>query len=264
MTKPLSAEDIATFERDGLVIPGVKLPDDLMSRIGAAVDQLVADNPQLKPEQLGNPHLPTELTDVHGSDDFLEFAAHPMILDAVEQLIGPDIILWSTHVFYKPPEQGMGIPWHQDGHAFPIKPVANVTMWIALDASTPENGCLQFIPGSHTHGLFKHDRVRSDDLAFSISVEPDSFDENDARCVELEPGQFSMHHVKVIHGSGRNRSQKRRAGFTLFYMPATSLYDRSVDTFDVGLPRASEHARRPIWLMRGQDRADNTNLIDWT
>ena len=158
----------------------------------------------------------------------------------------------------------MGVPWHQDGHAFPIKPVANVTVWIALDEANSENGCLRFIPGSHTQGLNKHEKVQSSDLVFNITTDPNSFDEIESRDVVLSPGQFSLHHVKVIHGSGQNISQQRRNGFTLFYMPATSRYDRSVDTFDVGLPRPSEHAKRPIWLMRGQDRAGNTNMIDRT
>lgn len=94
---------------------------------------------------------------VSGDDVFLDIARHDGILDLVEQLIGPDIILWGCQAFCKPPGDGMEVPWHQDGQYWPIRPLATCTVWIAIDDSVVENGCLRVIPKSHYEKtLFSH------------------------------------------------------------------------------------------------------------
>ena len=185
-------------------------------------------------------------------------ARDPEIVDLVAQVLGPDVILWGCHVFCKPGGDGYETPWHQDGHYWPIRPLATCTVWVALDRSDKSNGCLRVIPGSQA-GKQLHEHLHEDrtDLVLQQRMAAGAFDEKDAVDLELEPGQMSMHDVYMIHGASANRSPRRRAGVALRYMPATSLFDRALKPHDgkTGVPVA--FAKRPLWLLRGQDRAGN-------
>jgi Phytanoyl-CoA dioxygenase (PhyH) len=250
----LMAAEQDRYREDGLVVPGWRVPDALLARLRAALARLIAENPGTRPEHLvlrwgGGPRaLPTHA-------EFLDFARTPALLDLVAGVLGPDIILWGAHVFCKPAGDGLEIPWHQDGQYWPIRPLATCTVWVALDDSTPENGCMRFIPGSHrTRTLYHHRLAERPDLALNQVVREDQFDEATARDVVLEAGQLSMHDVYLIHGSRANRSARRRAGFAIRYMPGTSLYDRSV-VFPGGAAAIRQNmALRPIYLVRGVDR----------
>ncbi|MDE0230292.1 MAG: phytanoyl-CoA dioxygenase family protein, partial [Spirochaetaceae bacterium] len=112
---PLTAGEIAAFRRDGIVVPRRALPATELDRLRTALDQLIADNPGVRPEKLVSAHLEHGTEGVRGNRVFLDIAHHDAVLDAVEQLIGPDIILWGCQVFAKPGGDGMEVPWHQDG-----------------------------------------------------------------------------------------------------------------------------------------------------
>ena len=133
---PLSATEVAAYRRDGIVMPRHTLPAAQLSRLAAALEQLLADNPGVRPEKLVSAHIEHSAEGVKGNRVFLEIAHHAAVLDAVEQLIGPDIILWGCQVFCKPGGDGMEVPWHQDGQYWPIRPLATCTVWVAVDAST--------------------------------------------------------------------------------------------------------------------------------
>ncbi|MCP5366398.1 MAG: phytanoyl-CoA dioxygenase family protein [Hyphomicrobiales bacterium] len=257
----LSDAEIAQYHDEGLVIPDYRLPDDVLAGLGRAVDRLIRDHPDVRPEQLSGPHNPFgQSARLLGNHDFLGFCQFPEILDMVEQLIGPDIILWGSMLFAKPPKDGKAVPWHQDGQYWPIEPLATVTVRVAIDGSDPENGCMRYIPGSHRDkNLGRHEVADREDFAIKQSM-PD-IDESVARDVVLEPGQISLHDVYTIHGSNHNRSGKRRADYAIRYMPATSLYDRREDHPATAYARVvsptMNYPLRPIWLVRGQDRAGN-------
>lgn len=258
-TARLGPEEIAAYRRDGLVIPRWRLDGARLDRLRLALDRLIADNPGIRPEQLISAHIRKGGGErVVGSDVFLDFAHDPEILDLVEQLIGPDLVLWGCQVFCKPGGDGMEIPWHQDGRYWPIRPLATCTVWVALDESTPENGCMRFIPGSHRGQVYRHRKDDRPDLALDLVLDDDAVDASEARDVVLEAGQMSLHDVYLVHGSAPNRSPKRRAGLAIRYMPATSLFDRSLfkpTTTANGL--VVDFTRRPLWLVRGRDRAGN-------
>ena len=112
----------------------------------------------MRPEKLVSAHIEGDNGEgVRGSARFLELARDPEIVDLVSDAIGDDVILWGCHVFCKPAGEGWETPWHQDGHYWPIRPLATCTVWVALDASTAENGCLRVIPGrSATRVLHAH------------------------------------------------------------------------------------------------------------
>jgi ectoine hydroxylase-related dioxygenase (phytanoyl-CoA dioxygenase family) len=123
---------------------------------------------------------------------FLTVARMPEILDMVEQVLGEDIALWNSSFFAKPARVGTKTPWHQDGEYWPIRPLATCTVWIAIDASTPENGCLRVIPGSHrARKLAPHRQNDAEGLALNLELDAGEFDESEAVDIVLEPGQVS-------------------------------------------------------------------------
>ncbi len=261
MTK-LSDTEIAVYRRDGYVVPSFRLATDKVDRLRATLDKLIADNPDVRPEKLVSAHVDGDNGEgVKGSTDFLRLAQDPDIIDLVAGVLGPDVILWGCHVFCKPGGTGYETPWHQDGHYWPIRPLATCTAWVALDRSDKENGCLRVIPRSHT-GKQLHEHLHEDrtDLVLNQRMAAGAFDEADAVDLELEPGQMSLHDVYMIHGAAANTSPRRRAGVALRYMPATSLFDRSLKPHDgkTGVP--VQFATRPLWLVRGEDRTGKNDF----
>ena len=258
----LSESERAAYRRDGYVIPSWRLDDAWVARLQTALEDLIRLNPGVRPEKLVSAHLEGDRSEgVRGSRVFLELAMNPDILDLVEGAIGPDIVLWGCHVFCKPANEGYETPWHQDGHYWPIRPLATCTVWLAIEPSRRDNGCLRVIPGSHA-GRILHPHLHEDrtDLTLSQRMAEGSFDEAQAVDLELEPGQMSLHDVYMIHGAEANRSGQRRTGVALRYMPATSVFDRSLRPVDgrSGLP--VDFANRPLWLLRGHDRTGRNDF----
>jgi len=258
----LNEQQVREYHEQGFLIPPYRLEPAFLQSLQQALDRLIRDNPGVRPEKLVSAHIEGQNDEgVKGSQRFLELAMHPPILDMVEQLIGPDVILWGCHVFCKPSAEGFETPWHQDGHYWPIRPLATCTVWVALEPSTRENGCLRVIPGSHRHRVL-HPHLHEDrqDLTLNQRMADGTFDEGQAVDLELEPGQMSMHDVYMIHGAQANRSAQRRTGVALRFMPGTSLFDRSLRPSDgqTGVPVS--FATRPLWLLRGQDRTGRNDF----
>jgi hypothetical protein len=257
----LSHGEIDRFHEEGLVIPDYRIPGEMLESMRREVDDLIARHPDVRPELLSGPHNPWgQSSKVVGSQAWLEFCRFPEILDMVEQLIGPDIILWGSQLFCKPAGHGMAVPWHQDGQYWPIDPLATVTVRIAIEDSLPENACMRYVPGSHRkRELYLHELVERSDVA--IRQRMAQVDERLAKDDVLYAGQISLHDVYLVHGSGENRSQKRRADYAIRYMPATSRYVREPD-FPANAYAATHsplmnYTQRPLWLVRGTDRAGN-------
>lgn len=255
----LSPDEVTQYQREGWVIPQYRLPPERVALMAAALDRLLRDNPGVRPEKLVSAHIEGDNGEgVHGSRAFLDLARDPEIVDLVSGVIGEDVILWGCHVFCKPPAEGFETPWHQDGHYWPIRPLATCTAWVALEPSTEANGCLRVVPRSHV-GKQLHEHLHEDreDLTLQQRLASGSFDEASAVSLELQPGQMSLHDVYMIHGAAANRSQQRRTGVALRYMPASSLFDRGLRPVHgkTGVP--VNFADRPLWLLKGQDRAGN-------
>ena len=251
----LSEAELATYKRDGLVVPDYHLPPAQLVEQQAALEQVIRDNPGVRGEKLISVHVvDNRAENIRGNQAFLDLAHDAAILDLVEQVLGPDIILWGCHLFCKPPGDGKEVPWHQDGHYWPIRPLANCTVWVALDYSGEKNGALRFIPGTHSGQAYSHHTDKGDHLALNQVLDPGQMDESTARTVTLQPGQMSLHDIHLVHGSNPNTSTLRRAGLALRYMPAPSLFDRGIGSMD---PKLANFAERPLWLVRGEDRAGN-------
>ena len=168
-------------------------------------------------------------------------ATHPAILDAVEDLIGPDILLYQNTAWAKNAGEDSYVSWHQDNTYFGHVPCEVLSVWVALSPSRPESGSMRFLPGSHKLGQLPV-RYEVADSNMLSSGQLADFDDSKFEPVEtsLEPGEASIHHAFLIHGSPPNRTTDRRLGVTFVYHPPSLM--------QIGEVRTS------ALLVRGQDR----------
>ena len=258
----LHDDEIEHYRDEGWVIPRFRLPAHRVSVMATALDALLRDNPDVRPEKLVSAHVTGDNGEgVRGSQPFLDLARDPEIVELVSGVLGEDLILWGCHVFCKPAAEGYETPWHQDGHYWPIRPLANCTVWVALEESTVANGCLRVIPRSHV-GQRLHEHLYEDrtDLTLNQRLAAGAFDEASAVDLELQPGEMSLHDIYMIHGAKENRSSRRRTGVALRYMPTTSVFERGVRPADGKTGLAVDFANRPLWLVNGSDRSGRNDL----
>lgn len=180
-----------------------------------------------------------------------ELIRHPRILDAVEDVIGPNILCWGSSFFIKEQRNTAYVSWHQDSTYWGLEPPDIITAWVALSDSTAANGAMRVIPGTHKldqvphHDTFAGDNLLSRGQEIMVDV-----DDRLAVTLELAAGEMSLHHVRLIHGSEPNPSERRRIGFAIRYIPTyvrqvagshdTATLVRGVDAF-----HNFEHERRP-------------------
>lgn len=251
------------YDQQGYVIAPYQLSDDRLEVLRRALTRIVNANANMRPEHLVSAHVAESNPEgTIGDRAFLELAHDPEILDMVEDVLGPDFMLWGAHMFCKPGGDGMEVPMHQDGAYWPIEPLTTVSVWIAIDDVDIENGCMRFIPGSHiAKRAMTHHHDDREDIALSKAVDEKEYDDSTAINVELKAGEMSLHDVYLVHGSNANRSNRRRAGIVLRYMPTTSLFNRhkfppSKDS-NIGV----NFAERPMILMRGVDRHGGNDFV---
>jgi ectoine hydroxylase-related dioxygenase (phytanoyl-CoA dioxygenase family) len=255
----LSPREKSDYAEKGYVVPSWSFPQRRIDDMRAALDRLIADNPSVRPEKLVSAHLENGKEGVKGSRAFLELAQDPELVELISDAIGADVILWGCQVFCKPGGDGLETPFHQDGHYWPIRPLATCTAWIALDPSKRENGCLKVVPGSHRDKkLFPHLHEDREDLVLTNRIQ--SFDESSAVNIELEPGQMSLHDIYMIHGATVNRSPMRRAGVAIRYMPGSSVFDRNLMPASSSSGYLVDFSTRPLWLLKGQDRTGRNDF----
>ena len=176
------------------------------------------------------------------------------------QILGPDVLLWGSQLFCKPAAVGMEIPWHQDGAYWPIRPLANISAWIAIDRVRRENACLRVIPGSHLNGLKPHQIDSRKNLALDRTVNPEHLNKEEAVDIELDPGELVFFDVYLMHGSNANTSGERRAGLVYRYMPSTSLFDRGVQDKINKSGHLVSYKDRPLFQVLGDDPGRNTKI----
>lgn len=144
---------------------------------------------------------------------------HPRVLDAVEAIIGPDILVWSSSFMIKDPGDGGFASWHQDSHGTRLQGAQMVSAWIALEPVDRENGAMRVIPRSHHDGLRPHRRRRDIRNLVILGEHIEQVDEDAAVDVALRPGEMSLHHLHVVHGSPPNISERSRVGYVVRYFP---------------------------------------------
>lgn len=149
-----------------------------------------------------------------------ELIRNEKILDVVEDLVGPNILCWNSNLFIKEPGDANFVAWHQDSPYQGMSESTGVAAWVALEPSTVENGALKVVPGSHLAGDLLHKEtddahnqlMRHQEIAVEV-------DENDAVHMVLQPGEMSVHHTQMVHGSDPNVGDVRRLGLAIRYIP---------------------------------------------
>jgi non-heme Fe2+,alpha-ketoglutarate-dependent halogenase len=213
MPRLLTAAQLERFHADGAVFPVEALPSE---EARAALQRLEAIEAaragRLSRIANAKPHLliPWLWALVHD----------PRIVDAVEDLLGPDLYCIGSSFVDKPAGYASYVAWHQDATYWGLSAPEAVTAWLALTPSTPESGCVRILPASHRAQL---PHVDSGDPANLLGAKErlrDAIDPSRAVDMILAPGEMSLHHVLIVHGSEPNRAAQRRVGFAIRYIPA--------------------------------------------
>lgn len=150
-----------------------------------------------------------------------EVLTHPSVLDAVEDLLGPDLHCYHSTAWIKEARSHGFVSWHQDSTYFGLEPLEGVTAWVALSDASSAAGCMRVLPGSHKLGQLPSDlRPHANNLLTSGQTVQLDFDEKRTVEMPLTAGEMSLHHVCTVHGSPGNDTDDRRIGLCLHYMPA--------------------------------------------
>lgn len=231
----LSAQDVEFYREQGYLLYYKPLfSEDKLERLAHIFEQHLEEKGAKLSDELDKPHWRDER--------LLEFLLADEVLNLIEPLIGPDIGLWSSHFISKDPYTGRATPWHEDSAYWKGKLVSYeriVTVWLAIDRSTKENGCMQVIPGTHRNGFSEYEAVERSKNTFDTQIK--RVDESKAVYFELEKGECSLHDSRIIHGAAPNASPYRRCGYTMRYFSA------EIKVLE----------NRKLWLARGRDRVGN-------
>ena len=240
MPRVLSHDQIREYEQDGVVFPIKVLTESELLTARSAFEALMT--------ALGERPDSVLLRHLHLFHSWArDLALHPRVLDAVEDVIGPDVLLHSSTVFCKRQRDPGYVSWHQDGYYSGLSELQYTSAWLALTDSYPDNGCMRVVRGSHREGIVAHNRA---------SASPDNFvtmeiacrvQESEATDVNLAPGEMSLHHVAIVHGSNPNASERPRIGYAVRYVS----------------PRVRQQLDHyPVILARGHDRFGHYRLLD--
>lgn len=210
MGEILSPEQVERYGRDGVLFPIPVLAAVEVERFRAAYEELE--------EQLGGRPKPVGLSHLFFPWAY-ELATHPAVAAAVRDVLGPDLLVHSSLVLCKHPYDPGYVAWHQDGTYSGLHATPTVSAWIALSESHSENGCMRVVPGSHRLPMLPHQDTYAplNLLGHGEEIQCE-VDEAEAVDVVLRPGEMSLHHNNIIHGSRPSRSGVKRVGFILRFV----------------------------------------------
>jgi phytanoyl-CoA hydroxylase len=209
----------AEYAEQGFSIIRGVVPPEVLEEARVHVDWLTHKYPDLRPEHFHHPLIRNDAF-------WARLVSDPHLVDIAEFFLGPDLACFTAHYICKPPYDGQPVLWHQDGAYWALEPMEALTVWLAIDESSTENGCLRMIPGSHQLPLQKPlARTDEPNMLFSTCDE-DLVREWADKCgivdIELKPGDVSIHHPSLLHCSEANLSAKRRCGLDIGYIPTST------------------------------------------
>lgn len=244
----LTKSEVDHYNREGYVLPKGKIFSDKdFNDLKSTFEYLLADwvSKGGRPEAMNVPHF--------YAPELMRWLLHPAILDLVEPITGPNILLFSSHFISKPAGDGQRVPWHEDSAYWKGQwdPMEVVTVWLAIDDSDLENGCMQVIPRSHLNSYSEYITIQ-EKAVFSTEIKADNFDAKTAVPCILKQNHASLHHAKEIHGSAGNTSNRRRCGYTMRYISAESKRTNTSSTFQIYQARGINVA--------GNDLSDPTQI----
>jgi non-haem Fe2+, alpha-ketoglutarate-dependent halogenase len=243
--KALTREQIDSYRYNGFLFPIPALtPEEIVTCL-AGLERLETE--------LGSPVAAADVkwrshAYAH-SPWFNTLIRHPKILDAIEDVIGPNILVWTSTFFIKEPHSPTFAAWHQDGSYFGLVPHEQVCAWVALTDASREAGCMEHLSGRGAARQLHHSPLG---LANSINragqTIMESFDETGPVAMSLQAGEFSLHHEFSVHRSAPNNASHRRVGIGLNYIPTHVRVDSPV--------------RLCAMLVRGEDTHGHFDLIE--
>jgi non-heme Fe2+,alpha-ketoglutarate-dependent halogenase len=210
MTTPASAAQRSRYEREGCLFPLLVLTAGEVERFRGDLESLEVRLGG-KPRPIGLAHLFFRWA--------YDLALHPRVLDEVEAVLGPELLVSATLVLCKYPRDPSFVAWHQDGTYSGLHKTPTTSAWIALSPSTAANGCMRFIPGSHRGGLIPHAYTYAPGNLLGHGEEIQvAVDEAQAVAITLEAGEMSLHQNDLVHGSQASRSDVKRIGFIVRFV----------------------------------------------
>jgi hypothetical protein len=238
-----NVKEVDFYGDNGYLLPGRPLfGQEKFDSLFSIFEEHLRDRGDLKPDELDVPHTKDER--------LFDFLLADEVLDIVQRLIGPDIGLWSSHFICKEPRTGHNTPWHEDsaywkGRFDRFDKI--VTVWLAIDKSDKENGCMGAVPGSHRNGFSEYEKTNTDSKIFNIRIKDSLIDESRVVWFELEKNYYSLHDSRIIHGAKANTSDRRRTGYTMRYFSNDLV-------FNTAHPDNLNHR---IYHCRGENKAGN-------
>ena len=216
MPKILNDDAVEQYHRDGYFFPIQVLDEAQVADNRARLEAFE----QAQGEPIGGAQRNKSHLLFRWVDDLMR---HPRVLDAVEDLIGPDLLCWNTLFWVKEAGSESYVSWHQDLRYWGLDTSELVSVWLALSPATLQSGCMRVLPGSHQGDLMPHrDEYQPDNMLTrgqEIDVE---VDEAKTVAMPLQAGEASLHNVRLAHASGPNRAPDRRIGISLHYMPTST------------------------------------------
>ena len=240
MAKTLTPDQIQAYHQQGVLFPLPALKEEEAAYFRSLHDEF--------DRCLGRNPKSTDKAQCHLHFKWVcDLATHPKVLDAVEDIVGPDILIHSSTFFAKYAKDEMFISWHQDSLYWGLSEPRLVSAWIALTDSNLSNGCLRVLPGTQTR-IYEHleERVEKNMLGTGLTVS-EALDLKSAVDIVLRAGEMSFHHANIIHGSKPNTSTSPRIGFAIRY---------------VSTAVKQERGHHQVILARGEDKYHYYNLQD--
>ena len=213
LCKSLTQTQVEAFNRNGYHFPVRVLSEAQAAGYRQSIEAFEAEHGLvMKTPYRNKPHLVLRWAN--------ELIRHPGIVDAVEDLLGPDLLVWGSSFFIKEPHDPAYISWHQDSTYWGLSHPDIVTAWVALSVSDVPNGAMRVVPGSHLKDQLPHqDTFARDNLLTRGQEVAVEVNDKDAVDITLQPGEMSLHHVRIVHGSEPNRAGYRRLGLAIRYVP---------------------------------------------
>ncbi len=204
----LTSDQLRQYEEEGYVSPIDVLSKEEANEVKEEIELIEKKWPD-ELEGLGRNYVHLI------SPVFDKICNNPKILDAVESLIGKNILICGTTLFIKNPNEKGFVSFHQDAKYIGLEPHNWVTAWVAITDANEENGCMRMWSGSHKNDLQYHNQKFDENNLLTRGQTVENVPINETKPVILKAGQISLHHPKVVHGSGLNKSNDRRIGFVI-------------------------------------------------
>lgn len=219
----ITPEQVNFYNDKGYLLPDMPLFNDTkFNHLFNIFEDHLANRGNLAPDELNNPHL----TD----DRLFDFLLADHVIDVVSSVIGPNVALWSSGFICKEPHTGKKTPWHEDSAYWKGRFESFdgiVTIWLAIDEATKQNGCMGVVPGTHHNGFSEYEDMGTEHKIFNQEIKDSHINEDEVVWFELKKNHFSLHDSRIIHGANANTSNTRRTGYTMRYFNTDMVFNRA-------------------------------------